>query len=112
MVARVTSQDFEDKVLKSHLPVFACFTTSWCRSCFAFCLVIEDLAREYKGTIRFVEVDAEDAPELMERYHLRALPCVLLFKGGKPVRKSLGFRSRAPLKNLLDVLAGRRQEDV
>jgi len=112
MITRVTSQDFEDKVLKSDLPVFACFTTSWCRSCFALCLVIEDLARQYKQRIRFVEVDAEDAPELVERYHLRALPAVLLFKGGKPVKKSLGFRSRAPLKNLLDMLAARKQEDV
>ncbi|MBC8512718.1 MAG: thiol reductase thioredoxin [Dehalococcoidia bacterium] len=112
MITRVTSQDFEDKVLKSDLPVFACFTTSWCRSCFALCLVIEDLARHYKQRIRFVEVDAEDAPELVERYHLRALPAVLLFKGGKPVKKLLGFRSRAPLKNLLDMLAARKQEDV
>ena len=67
MITRVTGQDFEDKVLKSDLPVFACFTTSWCRSCFALCLVTEDLAKEYEGRIKFVEIDAEDAPELMER---------------------------------------------
>lgn len=112
MVARVTSQNFEGKVLKSDLPVLACFIAPWCRSCFALCLVMQGLSKEYKQTIRFVEIDAEAEPELMERYHLRALPAILLFEGGKLVKKSLGFRSRAPLKNLLDMLAARKQEDV
>ena len=104
MITRVTGQDFEDKVLKSDLPVFACFTTSWCRSCFALCLVTEDLAKEYEGRIKFVEIDAEEAPELMERYNLRALPSALLFKHSEPVKKLLGFHSRAPVRNLLNAL--------
>jgi len=112
MVTRVTNQDFEDKVLKSDLPIFACFTTSWCHSCFALCLVTEDLAKEYEGRIKFVEIDAEQEPKLMERYRLRALPAVLIFRGGKPVKKLLGFHSRGALRSLLNALAARKQEDI
>ena len=104
MIEKVTSQDFENKVLKSDLPVFACFIASWCGSCFALCLVTEALAEEYERRISFVEIDAEEAPELMARYHLRALPAILLFKGGKQVKKFLGFHSRAPLRKLLNAL--------
>ena len=110
MIEKVTSQDFESKVLKSDLPVFACFITSWCRSCFALCLVTEGLAKEYEGRIKFVEIDAEEAPELMARYHLRALPAILLFKGGEQVKKFLGFHSRAPLRNLLNALAAKSKK--
>ena len=110
MIEKVTSQDFEDKVLKSDLPIFACFTTSWCRSCFAFCLVTEGLAKEYEGRIKFVEVDAEEAPELTERYNIRALPAVLIFKHSEPVKNLLGFHSRGPLRNLLDALATGNRE--
>ena len=48
MIETVASQDFEDKALKSDLPVFACFITSWYRSCFALCLITEGLAKEYE----------------------------------------------------------------
>jgi len=77
-------------VLKSNLPVFACFKTLWCRSGFALCLVTEGLAEEYEGRIKFVEINAEEAPE--------------------PVESSLGFQSRKPLRNLMNALVTRSQE--
>ena len=104
MIAEVTGQDFDEEVLKSEVPVFACFTTTSCGSCFALCLVVEDLAREYEGRIKFVSIDIEKEPELVARYHILPLPAVVLFWDSEPVKKLLGFQYKGSLRDLLDRL--------
>lgn len=109
MVIEITGQDFGEEVLKSHLPVFACFTTPQCGSCFALCLVIEDLAMEYEGRIKFVRIDIEEEPELATKYNIIPLPAVVLFRDSEPMKKVLGFRHKGPLRDLLDALIGERE---
>ena len=104
MITEVTGQDFDEEVLKSDVPVFACFTTPPCGSCFALCLAVEDLAREYEGRIKFVRIDVENEPELAAVYHILPLPAVLLFQDSEPVKKLLGFQYKGPLRDLLDRL--------
>ena len=104
MIADITGQDFEEEVLKSDLPVFTCFTNSQCGSCFALCLIIEDLAKEYDGRMKFVMVDVEKEPELAARYHILPLPAALIFHGSEPVKRLLGFHYKGSLRNLLDTL--------
>ena len=104
MITDITGKDFDGEVLKSDIPVFACFTASPCGSCFALCMVIEDLAKEYDGRIKFVKIDIENEPELASRYHILPLPAVILFRDSEPVQKLLGFQYKGSLRNLLDKL--------
>ena len=104
MIIEITGRDFDDEVVKSELPVFVCFTTSPCGSCFALCLVTEYLAEEYEGRIKFVKIDVEKEPELAARYNILPLPTVLLFQHGKPLKKLGGFQSKAYLRNSLNAL--------
>ena len=104
MIIEITGQDFEEEVLKSALPVFVCFTSAQCGTCFALCLVADDLAREYEGRLKFVTVDVEAAPKLAARYGIVPLPAILLFKHSKPVAKLLGFEDKWSLRNRLDEL--------
>ena len=104
MIAEITGHDFDGEVLKSDIPVFVCFSTSRCRSCFALCLVVEDLAEEYEGMMRFVMIDVEKEPQLAAKYHILPLPAVLLFQHGKPLKELGGFQSKAYLKNALNAL--------
>lgn len=106
MITDITGQDFEEQVLKSDLPVFACFTTSQCGSCFALCLVTDDLAKEYEGRIKFVRIDVEEEPELAARHHILPLPAVVLFQDSEPVKKLLGFQDKWALRDLLNRLIG------
>ncbi len=104
MIIDVTGRDFEGEVVKSDVPVFACFMTSQCGACFALCLVTEYLTEEYEGRIKFVRIDAEEEPELAARYNILPLPAVLLFQHGEAVKKLGGFQSKAYLKNTLNAL--------
>jgi thioredoxin 1 len=102
MITEITGQNFDEEVLKSDLPVFACFTNAQCGSCFALCLVIDDLAKEYEGRMKFVRIDVEKQPELATRYDILPLPAVLLFQGSEPVKKLLGFHYKGSVRHLLD----------
>ena len=102
VIAEVTGQDFDEEVLKSRLPVFACFTSSWCRSCFALCLVTDDLAKEYGKRIKFVRINVEENPELAVRYHITPLPAVLISHNSQLVKRLLGFRYKRKLREMLN----------
>jgi thioredoxin-like negative regulator of GroEL len=109
MIAEIKGQDFDNEVLKSDLPVFVCFSTSRCGSCFALCLVLDDLAEEYEGRMRFVMIDAEKEPQLAARYHILPLPRVLLFKHGKLLKELGGFKPKAYVKNALNEVIAEKE---
>jgi thioredoxin 1 len=109
MIAEINGEDFEEEVLKSDLPVFACFRSSHCGACFALCLVVEDLAEDYGGRMKFAMIDVEKNPQLAEMYHIVPLPAVLLFHHGKPLKELGGFHDKAHLKNALNALIAENQ---
>ncbi len=109
MVEYVTDQNFEDEVLKSDLPVFVCFSATRCGSCFALCLVVDDLAEEYDGRMKFVMIDVEKEPQLAAKYHILPLPAVLLFRHGKSLKELGGFHDKAHLKNALNALIAEKE---
>lgn len=95
-------QDFEREVLQCKLPVFTCLTTKWCHSCYPACLFADQLAKEYDGKVKFVRVDIEESPEIAERYHVIAVPTILLFHNSQAVKRLLGFQDRASLRDVLE----------
>jgi thioredoxin 1 len=101
----VTGRDFDEEVLECELPVFACFTTRWCHHCYPTCLFANELVSEYDGHVKFVRVDTEKSPEIAERYHVIAVPTILIFRNAREVNRFLGFQDRSTLKPLLDIMA-------
>jgi len=104
MITSTTGEKFDEEVLKSTLPVFVCFTGSRCDTCFPLCLVINGLAEEYHGKVKFVRIDTDRESELVERYRIVLVPSVLLFKDAKPVSKLLGFHYERVIRRWLDKL--------
>jgi thioredoxin 1 len=102
MLTRVTKQNFDKEVLECELPVFACFTARWCHTCFPTCLFAEQLVKEYDGRIKFVRLDTEKCPEIAERYHVIAVPTILLFQESQELKRLLGFQDKWSLRPLLN----------
>ena len=98
----ITDQDFDREVLKCKLPVFTCFTTEWCHSCYPTCLLAEDLVERYSGRVKFVRMDIDKSPEVSATYRVIVLPTILVFRNSKPLKKLVGFHDRKSLKRLLD----------
>ena len=100
----VTGRNFEEEVLGCKVPVFACFTTSWCGHCFPTCLVADELENRYDGQIKFVRIDKEKAPEISDEYDITVVPSIILFKDSQIIRKMLGYQDKLALRDLLDSL--------
>ena len=104
MLTEVTEQNFDVEVLNSDLPVFACFTTSWCGHCSPTCLVADELANQYERRIKFVRIDKEKAPEISDEYHITVVPTIILFQDSQITKRLLGFQEKVALRDLLDAL--------
>ena len=105
----ITDRDFDREVMKCELPVFACFVTRWCHSCYPTCLFADELAEKYNGRVKFVRIDIEKNPEAPARYHVVAVPTILLFRDSQLVKKLLGFQDLKSLEHLLDSVIAQDQ---
>jgi len=100
----INERDFDKEVLECKLPVFTCFTTSWCQACFPTCFVADELANRYEGRIKFVRMDQEKVPEISAEYHITVAPSIILFQDSQIIKKLLGYQDKVTLRDLLDAL--------
>ena len=77
-------------VLKSDIPVLVCFYTPWCGACRRMDLIVDRLAKEYKGVIKFVILDGSKYPQAAAKYYVRTVPTYIIFIDGKPQEKRVG----------------------
>jgi thioredoxin 1 len=103
-VLSVTTHDFDTQVLQSPLPVLLDIMSTHCPPCKMLAPVLESLAAEYTGRVRFVQINAEEDGEVAARYGIQATPTLLFFKGGKVVDQIIGAPSRTVLVRKLETL--------
>ena len=100
----VTDQDFEEQVLKADIPVLVDFWAGWCAPCKMIAPIVEELAEEYDGQIRFAKVDVDANPQAPTNYGVRSIPTLLIFKDGKPVDQVVGAVPKEVLKKRLETV--------
>lgn len=104
-VVHVTDGDFEEKVLRSELPVLVDFWAGWCMPCRAIAPVVERLAEEYAGRLRVAKMDVDANPETPGRYGIMSIPTLLLFQNGKEVHRHVGSRVQG-LREQIEAVLG------
>lgn len=98
----VTDGNFKNEVLESQLPVVVDFWAVWCGPCKMIAPIIEELANEYDGKMKFGKLDADMNPQVSTQYGIRSIPTLLVFKGGRVVDQIVGAM---PKKALIDKLS-------
>ena len=98
----VTDSDFEQEVLEAETPVLVDFWAEWCAPCKMVAPILDDLANEYDGKIKFTKVDVDTNPQTAMKYGIRSIPTLLVFKGGSPVDQVVGAVTKAVIKKRLD----------
>lgn len=89
-IAKVTSNSFEDEILNSEMPVVVDFYADWCGPCHQIAPVLDALATEHEGWVRFAKVNVDEEPELARAYRVSTIPAMLLFDSGAPTAWSVG----------------------
>jgi thioredoxin 1 len=101
-VQTFTDGNFDDTVLKSGAPVLVDFWAEWCGPCKRIAPTIDALATEYAGKVTVGKMDIDSNPKVPERYQVRSIPTVLVFKGGQVVESVIGLTQRDDLKKVID----------
>jgi thioredoxin 1 len=98
----LSASEFEEKVLKSDVPVLVDFWAPWCGPCKQIGPSIEQLAGEYAGKAKVYKVDVDQNPDLAQQYNVMSIPALLLFKGGKESGKIVGAAAKPKIAELID----------
>ena len=100
----VTDATFQKDVLESTLPVLVDFWAEWCPPCRALAPTIEELAKDYDGRVLVVKMDTVENVATPDKYDLKGIPTLILFKGGKEVERLVGVRPKKSIAEKLDAL--------
>ncbi len=103
---RVTDATFDQDVLKSDLPVLVDFSAEWCGPCRSLAPIVEGLAKDYAGKVKFVQMDIDESRQTPGSLGIMAVPTLIFFKKGQPVDRVTGFKPKAVLAQHLDKLIG------
>jgi thioredoxin 1 len=98
----VSENDFDTAVIKAERPTLVDFWASWCGPCRMVAPVVESLAEEYGDKMNFAKVNVDAEPRLANRYGIRSIPTLLVFKEGKPVKQLVGYQPKDELKKAID----------
>jgi len=102
MEMEFTKENFEKEVLESALPVLVDFWAPWCGPCKMVAPIVKELAEEYSGRLKVGKLNTDDNSTLAERYGIRGIPTLIVFKSGKVVEQLVGALPKSQLQPMID----------
>ncbi|RLB51006.1 MAG: thioredoxin [Deltaproteobacteria bacterium] len=101
-VHAVNDLNFDEEVLKSDLPVLVDFTATWCGPCRQVAPIVDQIADEYEGKLKVTKLDIDDAPGTAQKYGIRGVPTLYIFKGGEVVGQQVGAVPKTMIQQLVE----------
>jgi len=104
-ISNLTNENFKSSVTSSATPVLVDFWAPWCGPCKAIAPILDDLSTELDGKVKFAKVNVDDNNEVAAEYNVRAIPTLIIFKGGAVVDTIIGRVSKDIIKSKLAAVA-------
>jgi thioredoxin 1 len=86
----LTDATFEDEVIRSELPVVVDFWAPWCGPCRMIAPIMDELAGEHAGSVRFAKLNVDENPQTAAQFSVMSIPTLLLFKHGQVAHQIIG----------------------
>lgn len=104
LIENLTESTFDAAIANATAPVVVDFWAPWCGPCKTIAPILEQLAKELGDTAKVTKVNVDEAPNLAQKYNVRAIPTLLFFKGGELRDQVVGLAQKdtlaAKLRNL------------
>jgi thioredoxin 1 len=101
MKVEITTENFEQEVLQSDVPVLVDFWADWCMPCKMVEPVLDEMSEEYDGTLKIARLNVDEQGDLAARYNVVSIPTLLLFKDGEIAGQQIGAAPRDRLDKLV-----------
>lgn len=96
----VNKNNFDSEVLNSNVPVLVDFNANWCGPCRMLKPILEEISND-RGSYKIVSVNIDDEESLALQYNVSSIPCLVLFKEGKEIKRSIGLRPKEDIISML-----------
>ena len=97
-----TDANFQAQVLDSTHVTLVDFWAPWCGPCVRLSPTIEELANDYAGKAQIGKLNVDDNSKTASAYGISSIPCMIVFKDGKPVQKLVGLMAKPAIANAID----------
>ncbi|HWP00732.1 MAG TPA: thioredoxin TrxA [Methylococcus sp.] len=101
-IIQLSDDEFEDRVLKATGPVLVDYWAEWCGPCKMIAPVLDEIVDEYEGRLTIAKLNVDDNPATPQRYGVRGIPTLMLFKDGEVVATKVGALTKSQLAAFLD----------
>ncbi len=101
-VAEVSDDSFEKNVLQSDVPVLVDFWAVWCGPCRVLAPTVEAVAEKYRGEVHVAKVNVDESMSVSQRYGIKGIPTLILFKNGKEEKRLVGATSVDAITQMID----------
>jgi thioredoxin 1 len=101
-IVHISESNFDADVLKAQRPVLLDFWAEWCGPCKAIAPMLSDVAAEYRDKVTIAKLNVDDNPKLSQRFNVRSIPTLILFKNGQVEGQKVGSIRKSDLVAFLD----------
>ena len=98
----ITALNFETEVLQSDKPDLLDFYADWCGPCKMLVPVLHEIAEENAGALKVGKVNVDEQMELAMRFQVSSIPMLVVFKDGKAIAKSVGYRPKSEIAAMVE----------
>lgn len=101
MITEITKDNFDAEVKNAQTPVLLDFWAGWCGPCRMLSPVVDALAEEYEGKVKFGKVNVDEQPQLAMTYGVQSIPTLIVFDHGEAVNTSVGVAPKEQIQAML-----------